>query len=118
MKASGGKVRILGRDEIDPDWDPTQDRHLSIWECSQHLVRALEHDGESGAAMLLKKIGPGYADAARDLAYCLYDIAANKRKDATEAASWNGLIAVWSELTQQAAAIHDTRGDLQGALDI
>ena len=28
----------------------------------------------------------------------------------------NGLIAVWSELTRQAAAIYDTRGDLQGLL--
>ena len=118
VKASGGKVRILKRDEIDPNWDPAEDTHLTVWECSQHLVRTLEHDGESGSAMLLKKIGPGYADAARDLAYCLYDIAANKRKDAAEAASWNGLIAVWSELTRQAAAIHDTRGDLQGVLDI
>jgi hypothetical protein len=30
----------------------------------------------------------------------------------------NGLIAVWTELTRQAAAIHDTRGDLQGSLGL
>ena len=54
----------------------------------------------------------------RNLAYCLYDICANKRRDAGEAASYNGLIAVWSELTRQAAAIHDTRGDLQGSLEL
>ena len=118
VEASGGKVHILGRDEIDSNWDPSQDKHLTVWECSQHLVRALEHDGESGAAMLLRKIGPKYADATRDLAYCLYDIAANKRKDSTEATAWNGLIAVWPELTQQAAAIRETRGDLQGVLDL
>ena len=118
VEASGGKVHILGRDEIDSNWDPSQDKHLTVWECSQHLVRALEHDGESGAAMLLRKIGPKYADATRDLAYCLYDIAANKRKDSTEATAWNGLIAVWPELTRQAAAIRDTRGDMQGELDL
>ena len=33
-------------------------------------------------------------------------------------ASANGLIAVWSELTHQAAAIHDTRGELQGSLEL
>lgn len=98
--------------------DPTQDAHLTVWECSQHLVRALEHGGEGGAAMLLRKIGPRHADATRDLAYCLYDIAANKRKDAAEATAWNGLIAVWPELTQQAAAIRETRDDLQGVLDL
>ena len=118
VEASGGKVHILGRDEIDSNWDPSQDKHLTVWECSQHLVRALEHDGESGAAMLLRKIGLKYADATRDLAYCLYDIAANKRKDSTEAIAWNGLIAVWPELTRQAAAIRETRGDLQGVLDL
>ena len=45
------------------------------------------------------------------------DICANKRRNAGEAASYNGLIAVWSELTRQAASIHDTRGDRQGMLD-
>ena len=33
------------------------------------------------------------------------------------AASYNGLIAVWSELTRQAAAVRDTRGDQQGLLE-
>ncbi len=32
-------------------------------------------------------------------------------------ASYDGLIAVWSERTRQATAIHDTRGDLQGSLE-
>ena len=69
-------------------------------------------------ALLLRKIGPAHADAAKDLAYCLYDICANKRRDSDEAASYNGLIAVWPELTRQAATIHDTRGDRQVALDL
>ena len=43
VQSSGGKVRILGRDEIDPNWNPAEDKHLSVWECSQHLVRALEY---------------------------------------------------------------------------
>ena len=91
---------------------------LTMWECCQHLVRELEQGGEQAAALLLRKIGPVHADAAKDLAYCLYDICANKRRDAGEAASYNGLIAVWSELTRQTAAIHDTRGDLQWSLEL
>ena len=117
VESAAGKVRILKRDEIDAGWDPAADAHLTVWECCQHLVRELEQGGEQAAALLLRKIGPAYADAAKDLAYCLYDICANKRRNAGEAASYNGLIAVWSELTRQAAAIHDTRGDLQGSLE-
>ena len=117
VESAASKVRILKRDEIDAGWDPTADAHLTVWECCQHLVRELEQGGEQAAALLLRKIGPAHAEAAKDLAYCLYDICANKRRNAGEAASYNGLIAVWSELTRQAAAIHDTRGDLQGTLE-
>ena len=117
VESAASKVRILKRDEIDAVWDPTADAHLTVWECCQHLVRELEQGGEQAAALLLRKIGPAHADAAKDLAYCLYDICANKRRNAGEAASYNGLIAVWSDLTRQAAAIHDTRGDLQGLLE-
>ena len=118
VDSAAGKVRILKRHEIDAGWAPTADTHLTVWECCQHLIRELEQGGERAAALLLRKIGPAHADAAKDLAYCLYDICANKRQDAGEAASYNGLIAVWTELTRQAAAIHDTRGDLQGSLEL
>ena len=118
VDSAAGKVRILKRDEIDAGWDPADDTHLTVWECCQHLIRELEQGGEQAAALLLRKIGGGHADAAKDLAYCLYDICANKRRDAGEAASYNGLIAVWTDLTRLAAAIHDVRGDRQGALDL
>ena len=118
VESAAGKVRILKRDEIDAVWDPTADAHLTVWECCQHLIRELEQGGEQAAALLLRKIGPAQADAAKDLAYCLYDICSNKKRNAGEAASYNGLIAVWSELTRQAAAIHDTHGGLQGSLEL
>ena len=91
---------------------------MTVWECCQHLIRTLEHDGEHAAAVLLKQIGPVRADAAKDLAYCLHDICTNKRRDAAEAVSYNGLIAVWAELTRQAAAVHDVRDDQQQVLDL
>lgn len=117
VESSAGKVRILGRDELDADWDPAGDGHLTVWECCQHLIRALETDGEHSAAMMLKKIGSEKADAVKDLAYCLYGIC-EKRSDAKDATSYNALIAVWTELTRQAAAIHDTGGDRQTRLDL
>lgn len=117
VESSAGKVRILGRGELDADWDPASDAHLTVWECCQHVIRALETDGEHSAAMMLKRIGSEKADAVKDLAYCLYGIC-EKRSDAKEGTSYNALIAVWTELTRQAAAIHDTGGDRQTRLDI
>ncbi|MBN9033565.1 MAG: DUF1156 domain-containing protein [Rhizobiales bacterium] len=118
VDSAAGKVRILARDELDHDWDPEEDRHLTVWECLQHLVRQHEKEGIShDTAVLLKKINT-QAEAVKDLAYCLYDISANKRKDAKEATAYNALIADWTELTKAAAAIHDTRGNRQTRMDI
>lgn len=118
VESSAGKVRILTRDELDESWEPDSDGHLTVWECLQHLVKAHEQDGISNdTAVLLKKIG-SHAEAVKDLAYCLYDICANKRKDAKEATAYNALIADWAELTKAAAAIHDTSGDRQTRMDI
>lgn len=118
IESAAGKVRILARDELDDDWEPEGDGHLTVWECLQHLVRKYEKDGIShDTAVLLKKID-AKAEAVKDLAYCLYDISANKRKDAKEATAYNALIADWTELTRQAATIHDTSGDRQIRLDV
>ena len=118
IESVAGQVRILARNELDDRWEPEGDGHLTVWECLQHLVRKYEKDGIShDTAVLLKKIST-QAEAVKDLAYCLYDISANKRKDAKEATAYNALIADWTELTRQAAAIHDTSGDRQIRLDI
>lgn len=118
VESAAGKVRILSRDELDDDWTPEADDHLTVWECLQYLVRTHEKDGISrDTVVLLKKI-QAKADAVKDLAYCLYDISANKRKDGKEATAYNALIADWTELTRQAAAIHDTRGDRQIPMNI
>lgn len=113
IESQAGKVRILERNELLPTWDPMNDAHLTVWECLQYLVRQHEKDGLSyDTALLLKKIGDK-AEAVKDLAYCLYDICANKRQDAKEATAYNALIADWSDLTREAAKIHDVRGDGQ-----
>jgi putative DNA methylase len=118
VDSSAGKVRILKRAELDPDWDPVSDDHLTIWEGCQHLIRVLENDGEYAAAELIKKLGPDRVEMVKDLAYYLYDICSNKRKDAKEATSYNGLIAVWTDLTRLAAAIRIDDVNRQTTLDI
>ncbi len=118
VESSAGKVRILSREELDPDWHPNEDKHLTIWECLQHLVLKHENEGLSDStAIMLQQIGDK-AEAVKDLAYCLYDIAANKRKDAKEAKAYNALIADWTELSRIAATVHDTSGRTQLRFDV
>jgi putative DNA methylase len=118
VESQAGKVRVLRRDELDDNWEPGTDQHLTIWECLQHLVRLHEKEGISQAtAILLKKIADK-AEAVKDLAYILYDISANKRQDAKDATAYNALIADWTELSRQAASNLDTGGDRQQRLDL
>ena len=68
VESAAGKVRILTRDELNDDWEPESDNHLTVWECLQHLVKKHEKDGIShDTAVLLKKIGT-QAEAVKDLA--------------------------------------------------
>lgn len=106
VESSGGKVRILSREELLPDWTPSGDTHLTIWECTQYLIKALQNEGEYAAALLLKQMSPEAADAAKDLAYRLFDIC-DKQGRANESADYNALISVWPDLTAQAATISD-----------
>ena len=101
LKSGGGKVQLLRRDELDPDWDPATDKRLSVWEMTQHLISILENNGEDAASELQHKLG-GSAEIARDLAYRLYAICERKGW-AQEAISYNGLVTAWPRLRDLAA---------------
>jgi putative DNA methylase len=97
--ARAGKVRLLRIDELPTDWDPLADQRLTVWESVHHLIRAL-NEGETAAAALVAKLG-GQAEAARELAYRLYNIC-ERRKRAQEAQAYNGLVLSWPEIARLA----------------
>ncbi len=100
LEAGGGKVRLLRMDELDPDWDPSRDKRLTVWEVTHHLIRVLDEGGEEEAARLLRKVGP-VAGVARDLAYRLYQICERKGW-AQEAIFYNALVVSWPEMKRLA----------------
>ncbi len=106
IKASAGKVRLLKRAELDEDWEPETDDRLTVWECTQNLIKRLEDKGEPVAANLLSRLGAN-ADPARDLAYRLYQTCERKGW-AEEARAYNGLVVAWPELSKLAAQITPT----------
>ncbi len=100
VHSKSGKVHLLRREEMDPDWDPQKDKRLTVWEATQHLIQKLESEGEGAAAELIGKLG-GVAEQARDLAYRLFQIC-ERKKWASEAKSYNSLVISWPELTRRA----------------
>ena len=100
FSAKGGKVRLLRRDELPEDWDPATDTRRTVWEVTQHLIRALETKGEGGAAALLRLAGE-QGEVARDLAYRLYTTC-ERKKWAQEALAYNSLVIAWPQIARLA----------------
>ncbi|PWU16973.1 MAG: hypothetical protein C5B50_12295 [Verrucomicrobia bacterium] len=97
--AKAGKVRLLKKEELAPDWNPANDSRLTVWEATHHLIRSLD-SGEQVAAQLLKDLG-AMAEVARDLSYRLYTVC-ERRKWSQEAIGYNALVLIWPDLKRQA----------------
>jgi len=100
VASSRGKVRLLRPEELPADWDPTTDKRLTNWETVHHLIRVLEAGGEGAAAALVAKLG-AKAEVARELCYRLYTLCERKKR-ASEALAYNGLVLSWPEITRLA----------------
>jgi putative DNA methylase len=100
-EAKAGKLRLLKRDEYINHWDPVTDKRLTVWECTQHLIRRLNKFGEQSAAELAARLGSGRSEEARALAYRLYAIC-DRKGWAKEALDYNSLVIAWPEIIKLA----------------
>jgi putative DNA methylase len=103
LHSRAGKVRLLRRDELSADWDPTTEDRLTVWAVTQHLIRSLDKNGETATATLASKVG-GLAEIARDLAYRLY-VLSERKGWADEAGYYNSLVVAWPSIAPKAFAL-------------
>lgn len=96
ISSSRGRVRLLKPGELPVDWDPATDTRLTAWEMVHHLIRVLDSSGETGASVLVAKLGV-HAETARELAYRLYTLCERKKR-AAEALTYNSLVQSWPEI--------------------
>ncbi len=123
LKAKGGKVRLVRRDELPDNWTPEQDDRTPDWEVTQHLIWTLDQKGESGASVLLSKLGDAFGgsrsdhrgEVARDLAYRLYSIC-DRKGWTQEAIAYNSLVISWPEISRLAADEQKQPTAVQGEL--
>ncbi len=112
LVSGGGRVRLLRPEELPEDWDPWKDRRLTVWEVVHHLVRALDTEGEMGAARLLRKVR-AKGEVARMLAHRLYAVCDRQQRPA-EALAYNTLVGSWSEI---AFLAREERGKTQALFE-
>jgi putative DNA methylase len=108
-EAKAGKVRLLRRSELLDDWNPADDKNLTIWEVAHYLIRALEQS-EADAAALLRRVGLGLGEQSRQLAYLLFQLAERKKR-ADDANVYNMLVAAWPQLQRLAAGESGTNDE-------
>jgi len=107
LTAKAGKVRLLRRNELPTDWNPQTDNRLPVWEATQHMIRELQDGaGNQGAANLLCQLGT-IGEAARELAYRLYNIC-DRKGWAAEGVAYNSLVISWPEISRLAAQTQET----------
>jgi len=100
-----GRAGLTPRERLSPDWVPSTDKSLTIWECVQHTARTLraEDGGDLAAARMIIQMGPKAAEA-RSLAYRLFQIATDKGW-AAEALVYNELATEWPRIETLAETI-------------
>lgn len=113
-----GKAALAKREDLNPAWRPSTDKHLTVWECVQHLIRTLnaEDGGSAAAAALVAEMGAKAHDA-RALVDRLFRIATEKGW-ASEALALNQLAEEWPRLLDAslAPAPTDKRPEAMGDL--
>jgi putative DNA methylase len=113
ISSGKGKVQLVGRENLDPDWNPFTDTGVPVWMVTQYLCRTLQERGEEEAARILHYVGTEKADAARELAYLLYSVC-ERNSWTQDGLAYNGLITSWSEIERLAAGYkgRETQGEL------
>lgn len=106
LEARGGKVRLLRRNELSSDWKSAAVKRLTVWEVTQRLIRALQEQGDQGAAAILDHVG-AYRETARDLAYRLYTTC-ERKKWAEEAMAYNSLVVEWPDISSELELLEKT----------
>ena len=112
FEASGGNARLLKRDELPDEWEPSVDSSATVWEACQYLIKRLtaEDGGIDAAAVLYNRLG-ALAEPAHTLARRLYDIC-EQRQWASEARVYNQLHQEWAVIEKRAAELAETHIDL------
>jgi putative DNA methylase len=98
VEAGKGKVRLLSITNLPKKWDPATDTRAPIWEALHHMCKALG-ESESAAGALLARM-PAKQDAIRQLAYRLYTLCAERKKQAELGRPYNDLITSWPAIVE------------------
>ncbi|HEY9474701.1 MAG TPA: hypothetical protein VIS06_12730, partial [Mycobacteriales bacterium] len=118
FRARAGRARLLAPEDLPPNYDPSGDERVSVWEIALHLAKAIDESGMGAAARLMDAAAPRVElDSVKELTYLLYNICERKGWAQT-GRLFNGLGTSWNDLESAArsTAARATAGT-QGTFD-
>lgn len=100
FKAAAGKAKLLPPEELSRNWDPQQDKSISVWEVTLRIAYAISKDGAVKAQEWVNASkGRVDMEAVKELSYLLYSV--SEKKGWTESAIlFNALGTSWADITK------------------
>ena len=98
FRAAAGKARLIEPSEMPTEWNPADDKAISVWEVAVRLGHALITDGTEQASTWMREASSRVdLNAVKELSYLMYSVC--ERKGWTEAALlFNALGTSWSDV--------------------
>jgi putative DNA methylase len=98
FRSIAGKARLVRPEEMSINWDPKQDKHISVWEVSLRISYALKETGIDAAASWMDEAAHRVdIGAVKELSYLLFSIS-GKKGWTDSAILFNGLGTAWSDI--------------------
>ncbi len=99
FRAAAGKARLLEPSQMSGDWNPADDKSISVWEVALRLGHSLLTDGLYHTALLMRESASRVdLDAVKELAYLMYSVC--ERKGWAESAMlFNALGTSWGDVS-------------------
>lgn len=111
LRTGGGKAALIAPADLPEGYDPSRDDHISLWEVTAHLARALDTEGLSEAGRIM--VGAASRvdlDEAKQLAYLVFS-RAEARKDTKVARLYNQLAASWPDVVDAGRVEAESAGE-------
>ncbi len=98
FRAAAGKARLLEPAVMSTEWNPAEDKAISVWEVAVRLGHALQTEGLERAAEWMREASSRVdMDAVKELSYLMYSVC--ERKGWTESAMlFNALGTSWGDV--------------------
>lgn len=108
--AEGGSVHLTDREALGAG------EGVCVWVLAQELAHALDTKGVQECARIAARVGTGFADRARELAYYLYTVAESRNR-AKDALAYNNLVGEWDNIIAEAGKTLNQQGEFTKELE-